>query len=590
MISFKLKLVVYFLLLSLLPTTAAFIGFTAVTERNETRLVDARLESGLWATVAAYRDELDAAQRRAAALARSTAFQRALTDRDRAALATMLEGRRGVRVAAGEMTLGRPVRPAAERRVAVVAPERRGRVLGVVIASVRLDSALAERLRARSGLDVPDRVVFLRGERVLGARGLEGRLAVRPGMPGDVTLAGKRFRALVAGDRGRDAGVTLAVLTPYAAIDAASAATNGSLLLALMLSLACVALLAYLEGRSLVRSIHRVVEAANEIAGGRLSRRVPVRGHDELALLARSFNDMAAELETRLGELEAERRRLEELTLHFGDVLGATHDSEQLLRTIAETAVKATRAAGGIVHGAGGELVEVGDPHAGSQRIELPLSAGHQAFGTLVLTGDALTGEAVETAGLLAGQAAVALENARLHEIVQRQALVDELTWLPNRRAAERALASEIARVRRFGGSLSLVLADIDDFKAVNDEHGHPAGDVVLRELARAMEDAVREVDVPARWGGEEFAIILPGTDAAGAARVAERVRNGIAERTILTPDGAPLAVTASFGVADYALADSATDLVAAADAALYGAKRAGKDRVATAGEPLARS
>ena len=139
------------------------------------------------------------------------------------------------------------------------------------------------------------------------------------------------------------------------------------------------------------------------------------------------------------------------------------------------------------------------------------------------------------TAASLAGQAVVALENARLHRIVERQALVDGLTGLANRRQADETLASELARAERLGGPVGLILADVDDFKAVNDRHGHPTGDIVLRDLAETFRETVREIDTAARWGGEEFAVILPGTDLEGAAQLAERLRVALSEREILS-------------------------------------------------------
>ena len=181
------------------------------------------------------------------------------------------------------------------------------------------------------------------------------------------------------------------------------------------------------------------------------------------------------------------------------------------------------------------------------------------------------------TAASLAGQAVVALENARLHRMVERQALVDGLTGLANRRQADEALASELARTERLGGPVGLILADVDDFKAVNDRFGHPTGDIVLRDLAETLRENVREIDTAARWGGEEFAVILPGTDLEGAAQVAERIRAALAEREILSVDGAPLHVTASFGVATSSATTTVQQLVEAADESLYRAKRAGR-------------
>jgi diguanylate cyclase (GGDEF)-like protein len=106
-------------------------------------------------------------------------------------------------------------------------------------------------------------------------------------------------------------------------------------------------------------------------------------------------------------------------------------------------------------------------------------------------------------AASLAAHAVVALDNARLHRIVERQALVDSLTGLANRRSLEETLRSELARAARFNDQVCLVLADLDDFKQVNDKHGHPVGDQVLKEFASALRATVRESDVAGRWGGE---------------------------------------------------------------------------------------
>jgi diguanylate cyclase (GGDEF)-like protein len=192
------------------------------------------------------------------------------------------------------------------------------------------------------------------------------------------------------------------------------------------------------------------------------------------------------------------------------------------------------------------------------------------------------------TAVSLGSHAVVALDNARLHRIVERQALVDGLTGLANRRQSEETLASELARLERFGGTLAVVVADLDWFKDVNDRYGHPSGDAVLREFAQLLDESVRDVDLAGRWGGEEFLLILPGTDLDGGAQVAERIRLALAGRIVLSADGSPIPVTASFGVAATPPASTAAELFSAADAALYEAKRNGKNRVEVAPEAVA--
>ena len=127
------------------------------------------------------------------------------------------------------------------------------------------------------------------------------------------------------------------------------------------------------------------------------------------------------------------------------------------------------------------------------------------------------------------------------------------------------------------------MLVDIDDFKQINDRFGHQTGDGVIRAVARAMRSSVREVDLAARYGGEEFALVLPGSTLEHAGRTAERVRRAIASIEVSGPTGEIANVTASFGVAEFPTYAGADALVAAADAALYQAKRGGKDRVASA-------
>jgi diguanylate cyclase (GGDEF)-like protein len=400
------------------------------------------------------------------------------------------------------------------------------------------------------------------------------------------SVAGVRYRMLDSPPLEQPRGATFAMLAPQSTIDAAARRSQRTMVLALAASLLLVGLVAYGLSRSIVGTLARLARAAEGIAGGHLGERVPVRGRDEFGQLASAFNEMAAQLEARMQELDAERTRVGRATNRIGAALAATHDVDQLLAVIVETAVEATGARAGFVRADDGrERARRGVPEAGDQTLELPLRASRRAFGTLVLAGRDFGLEERETAASLAAQAVIALENARLHRIVERQALVDGLTGLANRRSAEETLRTELARAARSGEELALVLVDLDGFKAVNDRHGHPAGDAVLREFAGRLRQAVREIDLAARWGGEEFCLVLPTSDGEGGAYVAERARAALESRAIVLPDGTQVHVTASFGVASYPAHADANGLVAAADEALYCAKREGKNRVVTAVE-----
>ncbi len=173
---------------------------------------------------------------------------------------------------------------------------------------------------------------------------------------------------------------------------------------------------------------------------------------------------------------------------------------------------------------------------------------------------------------------AAAMDNARLFHL----ATVDGLTGLYVRRFFEIRLSEELARLRRFGGTVGLLITDIDHFKAFNDTYGHQTGDLVLRQLADLAKLTVRQgIDVPCRYGGEEYVFILPETDLAGAVGLAERLRRAVAEHTFGSADR-PLQVTISGGVTSVARDDSVDEpeLVRRADEALYHAKESGRNRV----------
>ncbi len=215
----------------------------------------------------------------------------------------------------------------------------------------------------------------------------------------------------------------------------------------------------------------------------------------------------------------------------------------------------------------------------------VPLVAGEEVDALLLVEFAAASTERMEqrvvsTIQRFAAQGALALANAHLHNQLVAMAETDGLTGIANRAAFDRSLAAELARVDRQGSEFMLLLCDLDHFKSINDTHGHQVGDDVLVTVAAALRRCSRPYDTVARFGGEEFAVIMPVTTHADPALVAERYRAAVAAAAT------PVPVTASVGIVSVTAAAAPATVVSAADAALYASKRGGRDRV-TAADPV---
>lgn len=213
----------------------------------------------------------------------------------------------------------------------------------------------------------------------------------------------------------------------------------------------------------------------------------------------------------------------------------------------------------------------------------VPLVHEHQTVGAVVVEAahrDAIGAEEAATLALLGTVAVPSLEASRRLRAESERAFTDTLTGLANRRAFDERLAHVLNTIDRYGGSVSLILADVDHFKRVNDGYGHDAGDEVLKAIGQTVGHSVRAIDLAARIGGEEIAILLPKTGLEGARELAERLRREVANRAVPVRDY-ELRVTASFGVACYPeTTRDQRSLYTSADAALYEAKAAGRNQV----------
>lgn len=212
----------------------------------------------------------------------------------------------------------------------------------------------------------------------------------------------------------------------------------------------------------------------------------------------------------------------------------------------------------------------------------IPLKVAGNVLGMMGLTGTKKLGKKqLQLISTIANQVALALKNAAEHQKAQSLAITDELTGVYNRRAFQKVLDRELRRSKRYQKPLSLIMLDVDGFKAINDTHGHQAGDSVLKILASQLQSSIREIDFLARYGGDEFAVILPETKAEEAAILAERLKKTISNHPV-NIDSAYYTITVSTGVADITseIIGNEHTLVSKADKVLYRDKAQGGYRV----------
>jgi len=622
--SFRNRLILFFFLIVVVPMVAVGVVLFDLIANNESGKADARLNANYRAAVHLSEQDRGDAAGVAREIGRDSALAQALRANDVAGLRQRAnellatKQARRIVIARGNRAIvdvgsKSAVFPAATRLVAG------GRSFGDLEVSVQ-EARDYTNLIAR--VNEAQAVVARAGGPVVATSipGVDG--ASLPDKSGKVDVGGDGYDAasFVApgflGERTR-----VAVLAPEAM--ESDSVKNGRLLAGGILIgfLAFAFFFAVLVLRSLQRQIGAFLQAARQLGSGDFTVEVPTAGHDEFAALGDEFNKMSRELAERLEELNQERARLQEAMRRIGETFAANLDREGLLEIVVKTAVDGVGAEAGrasvrqtadapleqvthlgrvgdleeAIRAAEANVLETGEPCEanvdGVAALSHPLRLGDDAQGqvsgvvSVARSDRAFTSPERELFDYLAEQVVVSIENVGLHETVERQAVTDELTGLFNRRRFQEVMVTEVERSKRFGQSMGLVLLDLDDFKTVNDTYGHQQGDLVLREVARVLRDRSREIDEPARYGGEELAVVLPGTDLEGAYNLAERVRAGIEELALPLLEGeGVLRVTASFGVATLpGSADDTRGLVAAADEALYRAKRAGKNRTVRA-------
>jgi diguanylate cyclase (GGDEF)-like protein len=522
-----------------------------IAERQERDAVDSRLANDLRLGREEFNDALDAATARAREIAEDREVQRALIEEDAPAARESAATENNIGLIAGGRLLAGEDSWSASGTAPVTED---GEPVGEVVVGVPLNDSLVETLAA--GLPDSDTLAITDDGETIGSFAPVEPDALPTDEQGTVELGEEAYRFVSAPLIDRT-DVRLAALTSEAPI---AAAVDDTRRRAFFASFATVGLALLVAGT--IALVQR--------------RRAATAQATEEAELHRRSSDV------RRGGDE----RVREAVALVGEALAATHDPEALLPVILQSAIEATGAAGARLVSGATEVVSAGHPEEGGVPLTLNLGGDEDGIGRLLLyppRDGSFDEESEQLAHWLAAQASIAIENERLHQTVKRQAITDELTQLANRRRFTETLAVEIRRAERFGDPLALVLADLDDFKLINDHYGHQTGDEVLRRFADVLRENVRDFDLPVRYGGEEFAVLLPETGVEGAERLARRLQSALLRLRVTEIGRDRLPVTASFGVAAFPGARSAEELLSAADGALYRAKAAGKNRVASA-------
>jgi diguanylate cyclase (GGDEF)-like protein len=627
--AFKYRLQIFFVILTILPLLAAGWAISGISGKNRTNRSDQQLAITLGSAEVRFAQDEAAAFATVTQVAARPDVQLRLKQPGNTSamqqLATILTQ------ATGTQSFQLAALDTSDHQIANTLPSdvlfrQKATVpkIGSIVAAEAVQTFVSE-IANSATISSDDRVVLLLRNRAytMDGKSASASLAAIPfNQAKTITLLGTRERVLARKvDLGGGAQGALVATTPQSKIDDAIRSIQIRTIAILLVAMIAIAILAGLLVRSLTSTLRTFAERARSIAAGHFDQQVPTPGKDEFAQFGRAFNDMSAQLERRIDELEDERRRVQDAVGRFGVALASTHDVTALLDVVLRSAMQVARARGGrllVTDEVSGVLVEqlrAGEtetaaplldvesrapdgtegralqdltPVIGSEPVDAlaaPLVTEASVLGLLTLVAPedgAFDEQAARAVGALAGQGAVAIENARLHRLIQKQARTDGLTGLANHREFQEQLAHEVERAQRFGVPVGLVLLDLDDFKMINDQYGHLAGDNVLKAVSGALRGAIRDIDQASRYGGEEFAVILPHTTIEGATRLAERLRQAIAERVASAPDGRQIRITASFGVAGLpAHAATQVELIATADAALYRAKQTGKNRVA---------
>jgi diguanylate cyclase (GGDEF)-like protein len=621
-LSFRRRLTLFFFLIVFLPMIAVAALVVQVSGESRTGKADAALSAGLETALTLYDAEVADARRALRAVASDPRLNDALAEGDPArfeANAAAVAEEAGLRTLAligegGEQLAqvggGEPI-AAAELELAGAAGQP-----AALIGSATTASEFHADVGEVTGREA---AIQLDGSELAATAPTRGVSLPAVGASESTDIQGEEQRAASAALPTAGGGELR--LTLFAPLEEAGITATEPLVAATLAIFFVIAVLFVLFLlRTLQGQIGSIYDGARRLGAGDFSRPVPAEGNDEMAGLAREFNKMSERLAAQLAELRRQRVEIDQSVRRLGEAFASGLDRRALLEIVADTALAACEADAARIEISGSSDGTIEAGRASEREVRAAMRAaesqalrggatGEASRGTAHALAQALTragdptivgvmavgrtegwgfsSEQREVLRYLVGQVAVSIENIGLHELVSEQAVTDDLTGLANKRGFQDWIETEFARAERFSHELSLLMLDIDNFKQVNDTHGHLQGDEVLRTIGRILQRESRGIDEPARYGGEEFAVGLPETDPVGAAEVAERIRARIEETEIpMVSGGGSMRITASLGIATMPrAADEITRLVGAADEALYRAKRAGKNRVEIAAD-----
>lgn len=613
--SFRTRLTGFFVVIVVLPMIAVGVLVFRLISDSEQGKADARAAGLASAAASLYETESSAARGDAALLAHELDVTPHAGIAARAVALASAAGLARLTIASGSVVVADFGSSSAIAPGAAVLGSGRGRL--TVTASELTAGEYSQDLTSSGAA-----VVIEQGSRVLAST--LSVAGVRLPRRGSVTIGRREWDA--ASETFSGFGSEPVTVTVLSSMASTPGSLTGSRVLAAIF-IAGFLLLAFafsvLASRGLQGQLSRFLAAARRLASGDFSAPIQIEGRDEFAALGEEFNNMSSQLERRLDELSQERARLREAIGRVGQTFESNLDGQALLELLLTTAVDAVQAESGrvslrassedplsevtregsldgaeeAVYEAERAALHVGG--LGDSDIEgtwvlsvplTPIEAGGRIHGLITVARRDRPFSEDDRALLrsLSSQATLALENVDLHEQVARQAVTDELTGLANHGRFQELLASELEQVRRYHHPLGLIMLDIDNFKSVNDTFGHQQGDLVLRRVAMVLADTSRETDYPARYGGEEMALILPHTDLEGSYVIAERIRTRVeALRVPRRDQQGTLQISVSLGVA-VSNDGEKDDLIADADGALYQAKRQGKNQTVRARERAA--